>query len=109
MPACPLPPILHWTQTSGVHVTVLSIRSVPFSLPQAIDASLETLRRYWAALRRAQNVLPFADDLNVGQLSQFGPRLVVLEVRERPQRFRVDIVGTEIEKEFGEGLADRFI
>src|SRR5579864_6550258 len=66
MPACPLPPILHWTQTSGVHVTVLSIRSVPFSLPQAIDASLETLRRYWAALRRAQNVLPFADDLNVG-------------------------------------------
>ena len=93
----------------GAHVTVLSIRSVPFALPHVINPGLETLRRYWVALRREQNVLPFADDLNVDQLSQFASRLMVLEVRERPQRFRVDIVGTEIEKRFGEDLADRFI
>ena len=109
MPTCPARTIVHSTQKCGVDVTVLSIRSVPFALPQAIDPSLETLRRYWAALRREQNLLPFADDLNVDRLSQLSSRLLVLEVRERPQRFRIDIVGTEIEKKFGEELADRFI
>src|SRR5205085_6778253 len=70
---------------------------------------LETLRRYWSALRRTQNPLPFADDLNIARLSQFAPRLMVLEVRERPQRFRFDIVGTQIEARYGEDLGDRFL
>jgi hypothetical protein len=90
-------------------MTVFSMRSLPFSVPQMIDPSLETVRRYWVALRREQNALPFADDLNVEQLSQFASRLMVLDVRERPQRFRVAIVGKEIEVVFGEELADRFL
>jgi hypothetical protein len=85
------------------------MRSLPFALPERIDPSLETVKRHWAALRREQNPLPFADDLNVGRLSQSAPRLMVLYVRECPQRFRIEIVGSEIEKRFGEELADRFL
>jgi hypothetical protein len=97
------------TQIGGAQMTVFSMCSLPFAVPQKIDPGLETVRRYWAALRREQNALPFADDLNVEQLSQFAPRLLVLDVCERPQRFRITIVGKEIEAAFHEELADRFV
>ena len=90
-------------------MTVVTMRSAPFGVPDHIAPQLETLRRYWSALRRAQNPLPFADDLNVDRLAQFAPRLFLLDVRERPQRFRFDIVGTEIEKRYQEDLGDRFL
>ncbi len=89
--------------------TVFEATRTPFALPVRLDHELETLRRYWSALRRADNPMPFADDLRVDHLSRFSASLVVLEVREKPERFRFDIVGTEIERRFGEELSDRFL
>lgn len=88
---------------------IIETPAIPFALPERIDAQLETLRRYWSALKRAQNTMPFADDLRVDQFPQFAPSLLVIEVRETPERFRFDLVGAEIERRFGEALAGRFL
>jgi hypothetical protein len=53
--------------------------------------------------------MPFADDLRVDQLSRFATSLLIMEVREKPERFRFEIVGAEIARLFGEELEDRFL
>ena len=90
-------------------MAVVTKSIIPFALSDRIDPELESVRRYWTTLRRSKNAIPFADDLNLEQLKQFEPRLMVLEVRERPQRFRIAIVGGQIEKRFKAELADWFI
>jgi len=85
------------------------VRPLPFALPERIEPRLETLRRFWSAIRRGENEIPFADDLKIDQLSLFAPRLFTFDVRERPQRFRFDICGTEIARRYGEELEDRFL
>lgn len=82
---------------------------LPFSVPSAIDPDLERLIAQWKSLRRKNNAIPFADDLDLAKLEELEPRLVVLEIFERPQRARFAVVGRDIAERYDGELESRFV
>ena len=45
--------------------------SNPFSLPAKLSPDLARVRDYWDGLKRGENKIPFADDVNLSGLSRF--------------------------------------
>lgn len=81
----------------------------PFPL-QDLEPDLEALHAYWASLIRGDNNMPFLDDFAPTALPQLEERLVVLDVYDKPNRFRYSsIVGAELEKRYGAGVRDLFV
>ena len=70
----------------------------PFLPPRRLPVRLARLQSYWSDLRRGENALPFSDDVNLSALPEFTANLVLVEVFERPQRFRFSRVGQELLK-----------
>ena len=61
---------------------------------------LRALVSYWDA-RRAGRPMPARSDINPIDLEQHLPRLILAEVLHEPLRFRLRIVGTELEDKLG--------
>ena len=68
----------------------------PFMLPRRLPVRLARLQNYWNDLRRGENALPFSDDVNPSALPELSGNLILVEVFERPQRFRFSRVGAEL-------------
>jgi hypothetical protein len=81
----------------------------PFSVPHVIDPGLTKVLRHWQGLRRKDNPVPFADDLDVAKLPDIESRLFVLEIFERPLRARFGYVGAEVAAQYGEPLESQFL
>ena len=65
----------------------------PYVVPDDLPASLARLLAYWRELLRGSATVPFSDDLNLADLADLKDRLMVIEVFEKPERFRLDIAG----------------
>jgi hypothetical protein len=74
----------------------------PFLPPRRLLAQLVRLQTYWNNLRRGENAVPFSDDVDLSALSELSGNLVLVEVFERPQRFRFGRVGQELLKGGGD-------
>jgi hypothetical protein len=70
----------------------------PFLPPRRLPIGLARLQSYWNDLRRAENALPFSDDVNLSALPELSGNLVLVEVFDRPRRFRVNGVGQKLPK-----------
>ena len=81
------------------------IRS-PFALPARLPASLARVRAYWSGLLRGEARIPFWDDLKPTELPDPAERLLLIDVFERPTRFRFNSVGKEVACE---PVAGRFL
>ena len=46
----------------------MSVPAQPFPLPQKLPSPLASVHHYWNDLIRAENEMPFADDVNLSQL-----------------------------------------
>ena len=68
----------------------------PFALPARLSSDLGRVRDYWNGLKRGENQVPFWDDVNLSALPGFEGRLMLVDVFERPQRFRLNTIGNEI-------------
>jgi hypothetical protein len=83
--------------------------STPFPL-RDIEPELEGLRQYWASLIRGNNDMPFWDDLKPSAVGQLSGRLVVLDVFDKPNRFRYSsLLGSELRERYGEDVRDMFL
>ena len=73
----------------------------PFALPRKIEEELCPVHKHWRLLKRAGNEMPFWDDLKLNELSSFADRLMIIDVIERPERFRFNTVGNALAAHYG--------
>lgn len=81
----------------------------PFALPARLSSDLGRVRAYWNSLRRAENQVPFWDDVKLSALPGFEGRLMLVDVFEPPQRFRLNTVGKEIRDWYGAEVVGKFV
>lgn len=75
-----------------------------------LEPELDGLRRYWAALIRGDNEMPFSDDLKPSEIALLSSRLVILDVFDKPNRFRYSsLLGKELLDRYGEDVLDMFL
>jgi hypothetical protein len=65
----------------------------PYPLPATLSPDLQQVASYWRGLKRADNSLPFWDDLKLSGLPGLAGQLLLLVVFDNPQRFRINTVG----------------
>lgn len=64
----------------------------PLPLPGRLDEKLQAVHALWQGLKRAENDVPFADDLALSALAKLSVRSFLLKVFTAPQRFRFEFV-----------------
>jgi hypothetical protein len=82
--------------------------SHPFALPASLSSDLGRVRDYWEGLKRAENQVPFWDDVSLSALPGFEGRLMLVDVFKQPQRFRLNTVGKEIRDWYGADVVGKF-
>lgn len=80
----------------------------PFSVPATLSSELSRVWEYWDSLKRGENTVPFSDDVKLSALPGFEDRLMLADVFQKPQRFRLNIVGNDIRDRFGADLVGKF-
>ncbi|QUD86896.1 hypothetical protein [Phenylobacterium montanum] len=78
----------------------------PFPVPSQLSPALARVDAYWRGLLRGNASMPFSDDARLTDLPDLAPQLLLVDVFERPERFRFSTVGAELA---GDGLAGLFL
>ena len=81
----------------------------PFALPTRLPSDLARIRDYWDGLKRGENRVPFSDDVNLSVLSGLKERLMLVDVFQKPQRFRLNTIGHEIRDDYGADVIGKFV
>jgi len=81
----------------------------PFPLPVKLERDLAAVQGYWLGLRRAQNDIPFADDLKPAALADAAGAVLLLDVFDKPERFRFSLLGGDLLLAQDKALSGRFI
>jgi hypothetical protein len=65
---------------------------------------------YWNGLKRGANEIPFADDLSLNALSRHADHVFLIDVFEKPRRFRVNHLGATVKALYDHNnLSGRFL
>lgn len=80
----------------------------PYPLPGKLGAPLQAVLSYWEDLKRAGNEMPFWDDVKPSALPGPNDRLLLVDAFEKPERFRVNTIGSELDRP-GSSLRGKFI
>jgi hypothetical protein len=80
----------------------------PFASPQSLEPALAGVRDYWLGLRRGQADIPFADDVKLSAVSDAGADPILVDVFERPFRFRIAVAGRSIVARYGQPIEGLF-
>jgi hypothetical protein len=83
--------------------------SPPFALPAKLPLALDRIRDYWESLKRAENEMPFWDDVKLSSLPDLADSLMLVDAFEHPQRFRFNSVGKKIREVYGAALVGKFV
>lgn len=78
----------------------------PFALPDRLDPDLEPVLSFWKRLRRAENGMPFGDDLQFSDLPNLPAKSFGLTVFATPERFRFEVLDKHLQ---GAAMAGRFV
>jgi hypothetical protein len=81
----------------------------PFPLPDTLDHDLARIYSAWRDLRRAGNTMPFWDDLKPSALGAKPRSLILLDVFERPERFRFSLADRQLVPAHESELTGAFI
>ena len=76
----------------------------PFVLPRRLPQDIVRVRNSWKGLLRGEAVIPFGDDLRMTDLAGMSGRLFLIDVFERPERYRFNTVGHDITEAGLEGV-----
>jgi hypothetical protein len=82
---------------------------LPFALPPKLPLELPRVLVYWESLKRGENSMPFWDDAALTSMPDLSDRLMLVDVFENPQRFRLNSVGERIRRRYGADLAGKFV
>jgi hypothetical protein len=80
----------------------------PYPLSTELSATLLRVYAYWAGLRRGANDMPFWDDVTLSALPDLTDRLLLIDVFEKPERFRFNIIGKAFTESCDESLVGKF-
>jgi hypothetical protein len=80
-----------------------------YSVPDQIEPNLRHIKAYWDGLKRGENNIPFADDLNLEALSGYATCLTVIDAFDEPIRFRFAITGKTVATRYGSDMDGRFL
>ena len=87
----------------------MSVPLQPFPLPQKLPSPLASVHHYWNDLIRAENEMPFADDVNLSaKLPALAGNLLLVDVFANPQRFRFNHLGDELIHRLGANVTSKF-
>jgi len=86
----------------------MPVPAQPFPLPEKLPNLLAGVHHYWIDLIRAENEMPFADDVNLSRLPALAGNLFLVDVFLKPQRFRFDHLGDELIHRFGTNITGKF-
>ena len=81
----------------------------PYAGPRKLGPDLAQVLAYWEGLKRGEADMPFWDDLNLSSLPDLSGRLFLLEVSDKPTRFRFGITGGEIKDRYTGDLVSKFL
>lgn len=81
----------------------------PYAVPRKLEPDIARVLAYWEELKRGDADMPFWDDVNVSRLPDLSDRLMLIEVFDKPLRFRFGMVGKEIMGQYGDDLAGKFL
>jgi hypothetical protein len=87
-------------------LTKASPTGAPFALPQSVGPDLTRVHDYWLGLRRGQADIPFTDDVKLSALGEAD--LVLIDVFERPARFRIAVAGRGVSVRYGQPVEGLF-
>ena len=82
--------------------------SHPFALPGKLPSDLDRVRGYWDKLKRGENAIPFWDDVKLSSVPGAEDRLMLIDVFENPQRFRLNTIDRKIHDWYGADIAGKF-
>jgi hypothetical protein len=86
------------------------IRSAaPFALPDKVEPDLARVQSYWEGLKRGAAEMPFWDDVNLTAIPQVSGRLMLIDVFDRPLRFRLGTIGEELQGQHGRDVVGKFL
>lgn len=68
----------------------------PFPLPRQLPPTLASIHQYLKLLIRAENPMPFSDDVSLGPIEKLSPHLMLVDVFYGPPRFRFSRLGENI-------------
>jgi hypothetical protein len=86
----------------------MSMPNLSYAMPTQLAGGLDRVVAYWKGLRRGENDIPFADDVRLSALKDDAALAMLVDVLERPLRFRFAIVGERIVKQYGDPLVGQF-
>ena len=81
---------------------------MPYSVPSKLEAELARVRAYWEGLKRGDASMPFWDDVNLAALPDLSGRLMLIDVFDKPLRFRFGIVGKELKARYRADVVGKF-
>lgn len=81
----------------------------PFPLPRKLPPSLARVHRFWKDLIRAENKMPFADDVDLSGLSKSPARLILIDVFFGPERFRFNYLGEKSGRKLDADIVGKFV
>jgi hypothetical protein len=81
----------------------------PYALPQKLEADLAQVLAYWEGLKRGEAGMPFWDDVNLSAMPDLSKRLMLIDVFDKPLRFRLGTVGAELAERYHADLANKFV
>lgn len=70
--------------------------TLPFAVPASLPPNLARVHAYWHGLLRGEAQTPFWDDARLTDLPDLAGRLLLIDVFERPQRFRFATIGADL-------------
>lgn len=77
----------------------------PYAVPTNLSPCLARVQSYWRGLLRGAATMPFWNDAKLSDLPDLSPRLFLIDVFQRPERFRFGIVGEDL----GSDLSGAFL
>ena len=83
--------------------------STPFALPRKLEPDLARVREYWEGLKRGDADVPFWDDVNLSTVPTLSGRLMLIEVFDKPVRFRLGMLGEELKERHGGDVLGKFL
>ncbi|MGA8694652.1 MAG: hypothetical protein WB689_12570 [Xanthobacteraceae bacterium] len=83
--------------------------NTPFgALPRQLPPTLASIHQYWKMLIRAENPMPFSDDVSLGPIEKLSAHLKLVDVFSGPQRFRFNRLGENIIGKLTNDLTGQF-
>lgn len=83
--------------------------SLVFELPTKLEPALAHVFTYWNDLRRADNNMPFWDDVNLSALGEQAHHALLIDAFALPERFRFNAVGKELMPRGRQSFTGKFI